>query len=106
MEKRYAEIGILLKELGLRGNEIGGRAEDPDTRRRSHETRMAQDIVRAVCAAEADAVEVTRCGKCHWCLKSRFLRKDRCCCPDMPSHDVEPEGFCNFGKPKSGGGHG
>lgn len=105
MEKRYAEIGILFKELGLRGDETE-RGEDPEVRRRGRETRMAQDVVRAAIAAEVDAVEVVRCGKCHWCLKSRFLRKDRCCCPDMPSHDVEPDGFCNYGKPRSGGSHG
>ena len=105
MKKRYAEIGILFKELGLRGDETE-RGEDPEVRRRGRETRMAQDVVRAAIAAEADAVEVIRCGKCHWCLKSRFLRKDRCCCPEIPPHDVEPDGFCNFGKPRSGGGHG
>lgn len=51
MKKRYAEIGILFRELALRGDEAV-RTEDAEARRRGRETRMTQDVVRAAFTAE------------------------------------------------------
>lgn len=100
MEKKgYAEKRAVLQALGLRGDEKRNGSGSGDT-------RTAYEIVEALKRCSVDAVRVTRCGECHWCLRYHALRMPRCICPEMPPHFVREDGYCNYGKPKGGGGNG
>jgi len=89
--------------LGLRGNEAKYGNETEEEEKRSASTRTAWEIVKALKTGAVDAVEVTRCKDCHWCLRSANFRHLKCICPQMPAHTVEAEGFCSYGVRKGGG---
>lgn len=104
--KRYVDMRVALKVLGLRGDEDMNSSGGGDIKRKTIETRTACEIVGALKAGAVDAVKVTRCRECYWCLRSYVLRMPRCTCPEMPPHVVQEDGYCNYGKPKGGGGNG
>lgn len=49
-------------------------------------------------AKEPEAVRVTRCKKCFWCIQSRGLREPLCTVPGRPAYHTTSEGYCNLGK--------
>lgn len=97
---------MVLQFLGLRGDEKEPRNQRIDHKDRPSETRADYEIVNALNCSSVDAVKVTRCGDCHWCLRYHTLRMPRCICPEMPPHFVREDGYCNYGKPKGGGENG
>lgn len=105
-KKRYVDMRVVLKVLGLRGDENKSSSGGGDLKRRNNETKTACEIVGALKAGAVDAVKVTRCRNCHWCLRYHTLRMPRCICPEMPPHFVQEDGYCNYGKPKGGGENG
>lgn len=55
-------------------------------------------------AKEPDAVRVTRCEKCFWCIQSRGLREPLCTVPGRPAHHTTLDSYCSNGKEKNGNG--
>lgn len=84
---KYADAEKVLRRLGLDGKDPVGAA-------------VSSVLVRrAVEEAQVDAVEVTRCEGCFYCVRTRRAW-GWCACPEKRGHPVTPEGYCNFGRPK------
>ena len=99
--KSYVNIRNVMDRLGLCGNETN-LSEDQVLLTRSYGSRYAYEITAALRSCAVEAVEVTRCGKCEFCIQPKNNKGPKCICPSMPTHYVAEDGFCNYGRPKGG----
>lgn len=94
LRDEYIKVKDVIQLLGLdRGGE-----------RKAYSVAMVVQALEK--AAKADAVEVTRCKDCFYCVKTPRIAYPRCTCPEKSSHPVTADGYCNFGKPKEHKRHG
>lgn len=90
-----ADVEKILAELEMDGMGADTGPEGAVASRTVYRIRQALEK-----AKEPEAEKVTRCGNCMFAVNVRGADRKRCLCPSMPRHPVEPDWFCNFGKPK------
>lgn len=89
---KYADVEKVLRRLGLE-------EKNPAAKNPAGAAVGEVRIRRALEDAQVDAVEVTRCEGCFYCVRTRRAW-GWCACPEKRGHPVMPEGYCNFGRPK------
>lgn len=92
-EKKWIAINDALSALRLRGDETLRSVPGTPLHKRSYEDlRPAGEIVDMLKEHEkaVDAVVVTRCRDCFWCL----TRRGKCNHPGMANRKVSPDGYC------------
>lgn len=87
----YANVDAVRHQLSL-----GAREREP-----IYMVIPAEDVEAALAAAkDADAVKITRCRDCFWCVAGK--REPICLVPGRPAFHTSPDGYCQYGRPKGG----